>query len=179
MAKYDHATKSAQHLLEEHGVQQPPVDVEALAQQIGIRVVYEQLEDNISGLLVVQEDNTTIAGINSLHHSNRQRFTLAHEIGHYTLHPHSPTVWVDDAMVHFRGEDLHAPATPEEVEANTFAANLLMPEPFLKQDLQGRAIDAMDEAAVRRLAQRYRVSTQALTIRLIELGLLGGVRQTS
>jgi Zn-dependent peptidase ImmA (M78 family) len=173
-ANLERATKSARELLESHGVQQPPVDVDAIAKAEGVQVVYEELEDRISGILV-QKDDATIIGVNKLHHAHRQRFTLAHELGHYTLHPHNPTVWVDDLMVHFRGENMYAPATPEEVEANAFAATLLMPEEFLKHDLAGRVIDVLDEVAVRRLAQRYRVSPQALTIRLMELGLLAGL----
>ena len=62
-----------------------------------------------------------------------------------------------------------------ELEANAFAAALLMPEPFLRDDLQRRTYDMFDESAVKRLAQKYQVSVQALTIRLMELGLLHGL----
>ena len=168
------AKQRALELLQTHSVQQPPVPLEAIAESAGIRVVYEELEDRISGLLV-QKGEYAVIGVNSLHHPNRQRFTLAHELGHFYLHSTGPTIYVDGAMIHFRGEDFHAPATPVEVEANTFAAALLMPDYFLREDLEGRAIDAMDEAAVKRLARRYGVSQQALTIRLVELGLLRGL----
>jgi Zn-dependent peptidase ImmA (M78 family) len=115
-----------------------------------------------------------VIGVNSQHHRNRQRFTIAHELGHHRLHPNDPTVYIDDLMVHFRGEDIHAPLTATELEANTFAASLLMPEDFIKRDFAGKKIDAQDEAAVRQLAHRYQVSVQALTIRLVELGMLIG-----
>jgi Zn-dependent peptidase ImmA (M78 family) len=177
VADLQRAVEGATRLLATHDVRQPPVDVQRIAEAEGLRVEFQELEDRISGILV-QKDQSAMIGINALHHPNRQRFSLAHELAHYWLHPHSPTVWVDDMMVHFRGEDLHAPASQYEVEANTFAASLLMPAPFLQQDLQGSAIDAMDEAAVRRLALRYQVSQQALTIRLMELGLLKGVAGT-
>jgi Zn-dependent peptidase ImmA (M78 family) len=167
------AVQSAREVLKEQGIEQPPIDVEAIARGRGIQVVYKELEDGISGLLV-QKDDATIIGVNKLHHTNRQRFTLAHELGHYSLHAHNPTVWVDDLMVHFRGENMHTPGTQAEVEANTFAATLLMPEQLLKSDLAGQVVDAFDEVAVRKLAQRYGVSPQALTIRLTELGLLSG-----
>lgn len=178
MANTHTARLRALELLRTYNIQQPPVAVEAIAEAEGIRVIYEELEDRISGLLV-QKGDAAVIGINALHHPNRQRFTIAHELGHYHLHSPGPTVYVDGAMVHFRGEDLHAPATPTEIEANTFAATLLMPDEFLRRDLQGRAIDAMDEAAFRRLAQRYKVSQQALTIRLMELGLLQGLGATA
>ena len=49
-----------------------------------------------------------------------------------------------------------------------------MPEEFIKRDFAGKKIDAQDEAAVRQLAHRYKVSVQALTIRLVDLGMLSG-----
>ena len=167
------AQARAWQLLQEHGIAQAPVDVQALAEQSGVRVVFHDLKDEISGMLVQTEDEAVI-GINAKHHKNRQRFTLAHELAHYHLHADRPTVYVDGLMVHFRG---HAAVRPEpiEVEANAFAAALLMPEPILRHDLRHRTIDALDESAVRRLAQQYQVSVQALTLRLMQLGLLGGL----
>ncbi len=175
MADIQKAQKLASLVLEEHGVQQPPVDVLALAQDQGIRVVFQELEDKISGMLV-QTGQETIIGVNARHHANRQRFTVAHELAHARLHPTHPTVYVDGMMVHFRGEEERGSA-PIEVEANAFAAALLMPEDFLRDDLHNRTVDMFDEAAVKRLAQRYQVSVQALTIRLMELGLLRGLSQ--
>ncbi|MCU1283313.1 MAG: hypothetical protein JWM53_6859 [bacterium] len=175
MANIEKAQKFASRLLKKHGVQQPPVDVLALAQDQGIRVVFQELEDKISGMLV-QTATETVIGVNDRHHENRQRFTLAHELAHAQLHADTPTVYVDGMMVHFRGEEEHGPAAIE-VEANAFAAALLMPEGFLRDDLHNRSFDMFDEAAVRRLAQKYKVSVQALTIRLIELGLLRGLPQ--
>jgi Zn-dependent peptidase ImmA (M78 family) len=167
------AQKVAKQVLRKSGVDQPPVNVLALAESAGIRVVYQDLEDRISGMLVRSEEETII-GVNARHHENRQRFTLAHELAHHHLHSKSPTVYVDGMMVHFRGEDAQGPV-PIEVEANAFAAALLMPEDFLRDDLGTESFDMYDESAVRRLAQKYKVSVQALTIRLMELGLLRGV----
>lgn len=175
MSDIENAYKLAGRVLRDHNVQQPPVDVLALARDEGIRVVFQELADNVSGMLV-QTGRETVIGVNANHHENRQRFTLAHELAHHHLHPNSPTVYVDGMMVHFRGEQEQAPPAVE-VEANAFAAALLMPETFLREDLRDRTIDMFDESAVRRLAQRYKVSVQALTIRLMELGLLRGLQQ--
>ena len=172
------AMREALELLQSYGVQQPPIDVKAIAEGEGAMVVFEQMEDQVSGLLVQKQGTVTI-GVNALHQAGRQRFTLAHELGHFKLHPKDPTVYVDDVLVHFRGEGLHAPATPAEIEANSFAANLLMPEDFLRRDLAGRVIDVSDDVTMRRLATRYGVSQQALTIRLMELDLLDGLPAAS
>jgi Zn-dependent peptidase ImmA (M78 family) len=166
------ARARAHELLEQHGIAQPPVDVAEIAAREGIEVQLHELGDDVSGMLV-QTPQGSFIGINARHHPNRQRFTIAHEIAHSQLHPNTPTVYVDGMMMHFRGEQL-ARAEPIEVEANAFAAALLMPEHFLRNDLRHRTIDLFDEAAVKQLAQRYKVSPQALTYRLMELNLLGG-----
>lgn len=148
--------------------------MERLARELDADVLYEPLEPNVSGFLVHASGRVAIA-VNSLHHSNRQRFTLSHEIGHLVLHQGSPTVFVDDIMVHFRSEDSGGVSDPREAEANEFAAALLMPEACLRQDLREQFIDAFDDVAVRHLATRYSVSSQALTIRLSRLGFIDGM----
>ena len=173
MANIHKAKKLADRLLKEHDVREAPVDVLTMARDEGIRVVFQPLEEQVSGMLV-QTGTETVIGVNERHHENRQRFTLAHELAHARMHANSPTVYVDGMMVHFRGAKQERPA-PIEVEANAFAAALLMPEGFLRDDLKNHVIDMFDEPAVRSLAERYRVSVQALTIRLIELGLLRGL----
>jgi Zn-dependent peptidase ImmA (M78 family) len=55
---------------------------------------------------------------------------------------------------------------PDEIEANRFAAELLMPYSMLQADLAEHAIDPEDEAEFERLAKRYRVSVQAMTHRI-------------
>ena len=177
MADLRRARGLAAELLQAHGVQHPPVNVQAIAEAEGVRIVVKALEERISGLLVRKGGATSI-GVNALHHPNRQRFTLAHELGHLHLHDAGPTaVHVDaaESMVYFRSGTADAPPNPVEIEANTFAAALLMPEHFVREDLDGSPVDAHDESAIRRLARRYGVSQQALTIRLMELGLLNGV----
>ena len=65
------------------------------------------------------------------------------------------------------GEDV------EEREANLFAAELLMPAAFLKEDLLGKDVDLIgDSAFLQRLAKKYDVSVQALTFRLANLGYI-------
>ena len=65
---------------------------------------------------------------------------------------------------------------PEEFEANAFAGALLMPAEFLRRDLTDQQIDISDDAKVRQLARTYEVSAQALTIRLVNLEMFGGLR---
>lgn len=58
----------------------------------------------------------------------------------------------------------------EELEANVFAMELLMPEEFLRRDLtELGSIDVCDDANIRKLAKRYEVSEQLMTFRIADL----------
>ncbi len=59
-----------------------------------------------------------------------------------------------------------------EIEVNAFTAKLLMPETEIRHIIGNKPVDAFDEPALRRLAARFGVSAQALTIRLTKLGLV-------
>ena len=148
-----------------------PVDVEAIARAHDIAVRRAEFEEGVSGMLVIK-DGQAVIGINARHHPNRQRFSLAHELGHYVLHREVASVFVDAAPVFFRDETSADGSVRQEIEANAFAAELLLPEAALREQLGGRPVDALDDLAVRRLAARFGVSAQALTIRLTKLRLI-------
>jgi len=156
-------------LLKDHKVNRPPVPVETLATRLGAKVRYSPFDGDISGMVYRDEDRIII-GVNSLHHTNRQRFTIAHEIGHMLLHK-GIEVHVDRAYrVNLRNDMSSSAVDREEIEANRFAAKLLMPEHMLIADLKGQEIDFEDERRLERLARRYSVSIQAFTFRLTNLG---------
>lgn len=66
----------------------PPLDPVFLANKLGLAVQFELMDENISGVLEKQNDGKFHIKVNSRHHPNRQRFTIAHEIGHFILHNH-------------------------------------------------------------------------------------------
>lgn len=148
-----------------------PFDVEAAAESLDLSVVEQDLEGSVSAMLVVKDGHGVI-GVNTNHHPNRRRFSVAHEIGHYLLHRDSASVFVDAAPVFFRDDNTSAGTEQQEVEANTFAAELLMPAATLRERLEQQAVDPYDDAAVHRLARAFGVSTQALTIKLVRRGLI-------
>jgi len=175
MIAFQELESRASKLLRESGLESPPVDLVALAKKLRVTVEQQDLGASVSGLVVRGPDGRVVIGVNASHHPNRQRFTIAHEIGHHLLHKGSATVFVDNHMVHFRDDDRTPGADPREVEANAFAAALLMPEPWLRKDLRRESRDLSDDATVRTLATRYQVSQQALTFRLVNLHLLSGL----
>ena len=86
----------------------------------------------MSGLLHRSEDgNRAVIGVNSRHPTVRQRFSIAHELGHLVLH--KPAFQIDQhAFVSFRNSKSSSASDPHEIEANQFAAVLLIPEALLK-----------------------------------------------
>ena len=107
-----------------------PVPVHELLGRLGIKLKQAWLADGISGMLE-NIGETFLITINALDSDTRQRFTLAHEIGHYMLHRHLVGDGVDDDRAYRStqvGKYHNTLIGPfEEREANKFAANLLMP----------------------------------------------------
>ncbi len=161
-----------QRLLDELGIgDSPPIDVNEVAADLGIEVVersgFELGEDAVSGLLL-RTEGRTICVLNGDHHRNRKRFSLAHEIGHFVLHPPQET-YVN--RVYARDKRSSEGTDPLEVEANAFAAEFLMPEDLVKGELPF-PLNVGDEEEIRLLARTFQVSPQAMTLRLYTLKLL-------
>lgn len=152
-----------------------PVDVEVVAKHLRLRLVRMDLGDDVSGLLVSRGNSTTIA-VQETDHSNRQRFTIAHEIGHYCLrHQFEPGEHVHVDRGHLitpRNSRSSTGVDPKEIEANQFAACLLMPSTLLSRAIKRFKTDSLRDYHVAQLSDDFKVSEQAMTIRLSTLGYL-------
>ena len=153
-----------------------PVDLDAVLSLYPITVVLREMEDDVSGMLVVKSGRGII-GVNCGHALTRRRFTIAHELGHFLLHlPRvtgtTPAVWVDAGPVLFRDRRSADGTDIQEIEANAFAAELLMPEEAMRERLRRVSVDIQNSEAVKRMAHEFLVSEAALTVRLTRLGLL-------
>lgn len=158
---------AASKLLDQLGIKEPPVPVPKVVRHLGADVRYERVERDISGFISRQGDGSIIIGINTFHHAHRQRFTLAHELGHLCLHT-GKALYVDH-VPKFRDVKSSQAVEPEEIEANIFAAELLMPEAFLIQDIKAMGDDIITKDAIESLAKRYKVSAEAMRVRLERL----------
>jgi Zn-dependent peptidase ImmA (M78 family) len=163
----------ARKLLATLGIQGNPVPVEKIAKSLGARVCFSPLDDELSGFIFIK-DGVPIIGVNSLHHPNRQRFTIAHEIAHLQLHRDYITseVHVDKQFAEpvLRRDSSSATGTERlEVEANQFAAALLMPADILKGLLKASPIDIEDESSLEEWSSAFNVSKAALQYRIRNL----------
>jgi len=165
------AEKKAREVIAQLGQVAPPIDVEAVATSLGVRVERADLGDDVSGVLV-RRSGQAVIGVNWAHHPNRQRFTIAHELGHFLLH--EAGTYIDKGTyARFRDEQSGSGTDWEEVEANAFAAALLMPVSLVREEARRRPFDPADDAALSALAAAFAVSGQAMSIRLANLGLFG------
>ena len=163
-------SRCVEELLEEHGVTTAPVPVEKIARSLGARLRFSPLDEELSGMIYLR-GGTPIIGVNSQHHRNRRRFTIAHEIGHLLLHRAeiADQVHVDKRFrVLMRDANSAAGTERMEIEANQFAAELLMPT-FLAEMLSKQGFDIDDEKPLKRLAAKFRVSRQALEFRIMNM----------
>lgn len=139
-----------------------PIEPTAMIERMtGVQLKYDfSLIDDISGKIERTSENNYVITVNGNHHENRQRFTIAHELGHYFL-GHGNKQDTFETM--YRNGDLNH----EEMEANTFAAELLMPSGIIRYYVFEENI-----ADINILARKFWVSNQAMLIRLQHLGII-------
>lgn len=168
--------KKARSVLEKFNISEPPVPVELIAKKMGVKLTFEPFEgkDDISGMLF-RDGDISIIGINSTHPNTRQRFSIAHEIGHLVLH--KKKLFIDKVVrIDFRDITSGMAVDNHEIAANAFAAELLMPRDFVLRELR-REISKQNnitekETLIQKLSSTFDVSTQAMEYRLINLGFL-------
>ncbi len=165
----------AKQLLTNHAAMRTPVSVKLLAKALGARISVQPFDgDDVSGMLF-RDGAKLIIGVNATHAETRQRFTIAHEIGHLVLHPGRPIILDRVVRVNLR-DSLSGMATDrEEIEANQFAASLLMPRDLVVGHVEkmlktGHRLSEDD--LVTNLAKVFEVSSQAMEYRLTNLGIL-------
>lgn len=150
------------------------VDLEVVRQMLpstpygkGVREIRPPVQfndDAFEGMLARDTNDHEVWGIayNGKVSSERQRFTIAHELGHFILHRNQQQRFnCDKQSVHTGIDDLRQ----IEREADDFASNLLMPGDTLRDAIDRRRIDFH---LLSELAGRFQVSFEALCIRFIK-----------
>ena len=114
-------------MLGEHGIERAPVDPVAIAESVGIVVqASDDLEGSFSGCLLQAGDSFGILYSTSIRNKGYQRFTVAHELGHYSLKDHRQIIFEKGAL--HRSESGFTSSVWYEREADLFGVELLIPE---------------------------------------------------
>lgn len=141
-----------------------PIDPVKIATALGLDVQVIDFPPEVSGALYKKPGQDPIIYLNQGDSPNRKRFTCAHELGHYIYRLDKPEA-DDYEYIDMRDKRASTGTEAEEVFANQFAANLLMPEAevrHLHEDGEPYVV----------MAYHFRVSDDAMRFRLKNLGIL-------
>lgn len=155
------SASAAKRLIEELDIRHPSeIDVELIAADRGLQVRYRPLAHEAGHLL--RATQTGIITVDpSAQRSEKWRFVIAHELGHFLLHP------TLDQFCICTDKDLNAwyRESGHEADANYFAAELLMPESLFKKHCDRNRPSLVD---IRELSARFKTSLTATAIRFVE-----------
>lgn len=150
-----------------------PIDLEKICSLYQINVEEESSFDSTIGKILVENGNVKII-INSYENqsSQRKRFTIAHELGHFFLHLNEEqTSFIDDVKTMSRTQSYW---TPIEAQANDFAARLLMPLELIIKEAEELVKDGniKEDIFIQKMANIFLVSKQSMTYRLKNIGII-------
>lgn len=162
-ANIGHGARTARQVFEELDLEHPAdVDIEIIAQMRGVFVREGRL-NGCEGRLSRIDQHAIITVSDAIKYPTRRRFVIAHELGHFELHPDSNHVAVAVCTA-ADIKEIYDEGT--EVEANTFASELLMPESLWKSEVD---VEKPSLDVIRELAEDFEVSLTAAAIRFVKL----------
>ena len=157
--------RKVKRIFDETTIYEPFFNIREYCQSIGVQVHEVILDDDISGALDLRDELKPTIYVNSIHTSERKRFTIGHELGHYHMHAFNQLHL--DKSIYFR-ENINTNTNLQiEFEANSFSAEFLMPFENVKNnifDIGNRSEN--HQVFIENMAKIYRVSNVAMTIRL-------------
>lgn len=156
------AREQAQAVLDDSWDQELPVNIEAICKAYGVNIYKRRMPNDLSGMIVKRAHNDTADAFIDMDEPDiRQRFTLAHELGHFI---ERTKVAHDDefGFQEIRSSSLSEDYFPHEFFADEFAGSLLIPRKKLSElQKQGKAEDE--------IAKAFKVSVAALRKRISSL----------
>ncbi len=160
--------RQAKEVLTQHGLFSVPVDPVLLANRLGVTVNNAKFSDDSWSALVAKRNHTTRIFVEQSDPPYRKRFSIAHELGHHFLHLLEDGEIVDKRADMFREKEPDMVSISEErfreIQANWFAAALLMPEDLVRTEWHRNP-------SIRRMAELFNVSEEAMGYRLDTLDL--------
>lgn len=154
-------------------------DIFELSDRLGFRTIRQPIHDKKFLGLATIKDTERIVLSNSLQILSREIFTVAHEIGHQKLHIQAGNDCRKYEEV-LNGADVE---NDHEVEANYFAACLLMPreevEKFIRLELYDKPVRDIESLDIARIQSTFSASYEMVIIRLKALGILDSATLSS
>lgn len=150
------------------GQNEPPINVYLMAEQLGIYVMPTFLDKAAAVVNRADETRNPPAPpwilVNSTQPVERQRYSIGHEIAHLLLH--------DEELIVLHPHYYRRHFDQREIDAESFAAELLMPRDLIEQSIKNLKVKEPVEESVFLLSYLYQVSFTAMAIRLYNLNLI-------
>lgn len=145
------------------GIQTEPINIKKVITDIfGIDVIKADLDRNISGFIERLGEKNWGIYVNQYENPKRQKFTMAHELGHFIRHKNILLAGSHADQILFRDDK----NSTIEMEASSFAANLLMPEDKFAEYI------AQGNNTIEKLAEKFDLSETAVRYRAYKLGYI-------
>ncbi len=161
--RFSNAEQKAKIVLDECGLDDPtqfPLDEIIL----GRKAFYEEVPlDGKDGEIVSYHGKSIIQVNSNIPFAPRKRFAAAHELGHYEMHRSLQPIFTDteeDMMNWYK-------AGPQEMEANEFASEFLMPSEVFYNECERKKFGP---AVIEHLASRFQVSKTAAILKFVKRG---------
>lgn len=153
----------ARKIIKDLDIREPDeLDLDLIAAHFDILVLYEELKGS-DGCLV-RKGSEAVISVNSLiREEGKRRFVVAHELGHYFLHPDIRQI---DLCKERDIDRWSYNNDPQEAEANYFAAELLMTEWMFLPRIEG---EVPSFEIIKKIATEFRTTVCSTAIRFVNM----------
>lgn len=136
--------------------------LDEIANILGI-IVKDVPIDGSEGRILIKGDSAIISINDSINHFGKRNFILGHEIGHFILHKNASELFSDTNLTlsEWYRKGIH------EQQANTFASELLMPEPLFKARVASKKLSV---GLIKETSDYFKTSLLATFLRYVTIG---------
>lgn len=169
-----------EQFLKEHNITKPPVNVFKIASDMGFDLFSASFTDpKIAGMMAIGANpnqnklhSGKLIAVNERGYNTRDIFTVAHELGHATLHYKEGEAFFERYLLDNNSVNITQDQPNEmEQEADYFAASLLMPVSFMQRFIDNSIYRNDREKLRQSIMNTFYVSFKAADRRLDELGI--------
>lgn len=157
------AIAAVKRIYDECGITDPlqlPIEVIINSKNI---IIKEEEIDGADGRILMKENSGIITLNSSIDYLQKKRFILAHELGHFELHRHSKKGFSDNDETLNHSYQINF--NTEEIEANEFAAEFLMPTNLFYSECKGKVFN---HKVIEHLANRFQVSKTVAILKFVK-----------
>lgn len=166
MTRVTNAHTQARQLLEDCGLDEiTDLGMDLFVSGLDAILIEEELT-NCDGKIIFGQSKAVIKVNSNIHFPERKRFVTAHEIGHLIMHKNVELL--EDSFSNFNiigGMESALKNGKQELEANEFASELLMPEELFLREARGRKFSPL---LIKQLSARFKTSLTATIFRYLQ-----------